>query len=225
MTSPIQKSSELLSRRFDTPDQAFFTRTVSQPFGSVVAVVAHALRLSPNAVTILGLVVMLSATAVYAWCDGWQGALWAAALFQLGFAFDCADGQLARATRRQSPFGAWLDVSCDHIRQGCICLALTVVVSTVAGYLCAALLMAGLSVYLHTVMSIKVTTAPPMNLSGSANHLRFILREWLDTPLFLLVICGLRAWPELLLAYIASYGLLSLARAASLAKLRLARAA
>jgi energy-converting hydrogenase Eha subunit G len=99
-----------------------------------------------------------------------------------------------------------------------------VVVPTIAGYLSAALLLAGLSVYLHTVMSIKVAAAPPMNLTGNVNRLRFALKEWLDTPIFLLMLCLLRAWPELLLLYVVSYGLLSLARAASLAKLRLARA-
>lgn len=220
----ITKSRELLTRRFDTPDQAFMTRTISQPFGSLVAATAHILRLSPNAVTALGLLVMLAATATYAWCEGACGAVLAAVLFQLGFAFDCADGQLARATKRQSLFGGWLDVSCDHVRQGCICLALTVVVPTVVGYSSAAILLAGLSVYLHTVMSLKVSAAPQMNLSGQANRLRAVLREWLDTPVFLLMLCLLRAWPELLLLYVVSYGLLSLARAASLAKLRLARA-
>ncbi|PTU32925.1 CDP-alcohol phosphatidyltransferase family protein [Stenotrophobium rhamnosiphilum] len=224
MTLPIQKSRELLTRRFDTPDQALLTRYISQPFGGVVAAAAHALRLSPNAVTLIGLIVMLAGTSAYAWCGGLSGALLAAALLQLGFAFDCADGQLARATRRQSPFGAWLDVSCDHIRQGAICLALTVVVPNPLGYFCAALLLAGLSVYLHTVTSIKVAAAPPMSLSGNANRLRFAVKEWLDTPVFLLMLCMLREWPELLLIYVASYGLLTLARAVSLAKLRLARA-
>lgn len=216
-------SRELLTRRFDTPDQAFLTRALSQPLGSVVAAAAHALRLSPNAVTLIGLVIMLAAAVVYARCGGISGAVLAAVLFQLGFAFDCADGQLARATKRQSPFGAWLDVTCDHVRQGCICLALTVVVPGDVGYLCAALLLAGLSVYLHTVMSIKAAAAPAMNLSGGANRLRYLLKEWLDTPVFLLLLCLLREIPQLLLLYIASYGLLSLARAASLAKLRLAR--
>lgn len=219
----IQKSRELLTRRFDTPDQAFLTRKLSQPAGGVVAAGAHALHLSPNAVTLLGLMIMLSAAGVFAWGGGEYRAVMAAVLFQLGFAFDCADGQLARATRRQSPFGAWLDVACDHIRQGCICLALTVAVPSSTGYACAALLLGGLSVYLHTVMSIKVVAAPSLSLSGSANRLRFLLKEWLDTPVFLLMICILRDRPGLLLLYTASFGLLSLARAASLAKLRLAR--
>lgn len=223
MTPAITKSSELLSRRFDTPDQAFLTRYLSQPVGGLLAAAAHVLRLSPNAVTLLGLLVMLAASAVFAWGSGWAGAALAAALFQLGFAFDCADGQLARATRRQSPFGAWLDVACDHIRQGCICLALTVSVPSIAGYVCAALLLAGMSVYLHTVMSIKVTAAPPLSLGGNANRLRFVLKAYLDTPVFLLVFCLLRPCPELLLAYVATYGMLGLARAASLAKLRLAQ--
>lgn len=220
----ITRPRELLSRRFYTPDQAFLTRTLSQPSGGVIAAVAHALGLSPNAVTLLGLPVMLLAAATYAWVEGTSGAILAAALFQLGFAFDCADGQLARATKRQSPFGGWLDVSCDHIRQGCICLALTVVVPTVLAYCCIAVLWAGLSVYLHTVMSLKTGTAPQLNLGGKANWIRVALKEWLDTPIFLLMLCLLRAWPELLLLYVTTYGLLSLARAVSLAKLRLARA-
>ena len=218
------RSRELLTRRFDTPDQAFLTRRLSQPAGGVIAAAAHLLRLSPNAVTLLGLMVMLLAAASYAWCEGSAGALLAGALFQLGFAFDCADGQLARATKRQSPFGGWLDVSCDHVRQGCICLALTVAVPTVTGYICSALLLAGLSVYLHTVMSLKTSVTPQMNLAGKANWIRLALKEWLDTPVFLLMLCLLREWPGLLLLYVTTYGLLTLARAVSLAKLRLARA-
>ena len=217
----IQHYRELLTSRFDTPDQAFLTRTLSQPLGRLVAVGAYRFGASPNVVTLLGLFLMLAAASVYASGEGVPGSVWAVILFQLGFAFDCADGQLARATRRQSPFGAWLDVSCDHVRQGCTCLALTMILPGVAGYCCVALLLAGLSVYLHTVMSLKIAAPAQLNLTGNANRLRKFLKECLDTPVFLFLLCVLRGCLDVLMVYVACYGLLSLMRAASLARLRL----
>ena len=220
----IQHARELISMRFDTPDQAFLTRNLSQRIGSVLAAVAFTLRLSPNAVTMIGLVCMLLGAWTYAACSGLVGALLPAVLWQLGFGFDCADGQLARATQRQSAFGGWLDVACDHIRQGAICLALTILLPTAMGYVSAVILLAGLSVYLHTVMAIKIAAPPPLQLSQGANVVRFALREFLDTPMFLAALCIFRTWPMLLMIYCAVFGLLLLARALSLARFRLSQA-
>lgn len=220
----IQRAAELLTRRYDTPDQAFMTREVSQRLGAVLAAGAFSLRMSPNAVTLTGLACMLLGAWAFAAGEGAAGIVAPLLLWQLGFGFDCADGQLARATKRQSPFGGWLDVACDHIRQGALCLALTAVSPGLAGYAVALLLLSGMTVYLHTVAVIKFSAPPKLELGVHAGRLRVLVKELLDTPVFLLTLCLLRPWPSLLLLYAAGNGVLLLARAVALAKLRLARA-
>ena len=99
-----------------------YSEAVSQPFGSAIALAAARMGLTPTALTLINLVLGLSASvtvvvvaprmaagAVPAWAVG-LGALVA---WQVAYALDCADGQLARATGQASPAGARLDVLCD----------------------------------------------------------------------------------------------------------------
>ena len=39
----------------------------------------------------------------------------AALLFQLAAVIDCSDGEVARLTFTDSPFGAWLDITLDNL--------------------------------------------------------------------------------------------------------------
>lgn len=72
------------------------------------------LGLSPNAITILSMCVGL----VAAWCFG-QGqysvAILGALLFQLSVVIDCCDGEVARLTFAESPFGQELDIIADNV--------------------------------------------------------------------------------------------------------------
>jgi phosphatidylglycerophosphate synthase len=99
-----------------------YSEAVSQPFGSAIAHSAARMGLTPTALTLINLVLGLSASvtvvvlaprmaagAVPAWAVG-LGALLA---WQVAYALDCADGQLARATGQASASGARLDVLCD----------------------------------------------------------------------------------------------------------------
>jgi phosphatidylglycerophosphate synthase len=99
-----------------------YSEAVSQPFGSAIALTAARIGLTPTALTLINLVLGLAASvtvvvlaprmaagAVPAWAVG-LGALVA---WQVAYALDCADGQLARATGQASASGARLDVLCD----------------------------------------------------------------------------------------------------------------
>jgi phosphatidylglycerophosphate synthase len=99
-----------------------YSEAVSQPFGSAIALTAARMGLTPTALTLINLVLGVSASvtvvvlaprmaagAVPAWAVG-LGALVA---WQVAYALDCADGQLARATGQASASGARLDVLCD----------------------------------------------------------------------------------------------------------------
>lgn len=70
--------------------------------------------LSPNAITVLSMIIGLLAAASFAvgsYAAGVAGAL----LFQLSAIVDCCDGEVARLTHRQSRFGEQLDIAADNV--------------------------------------------------------------------------------------------------------------
>lgn len=78
------------------------------------------LPVTPNQVTIVGMLVSLLAAALIA-----GGNLLAAGLLlALGGSFDILDGALARATKRSYPFGAFLDSTTDRYSEAAIYLGI-----------------------------------------------------------------------------------------------------
>ena len=99
-----------------------FSEAFSQRIGSHIAVGGHKRRLAPSVLTVfnLGLGCLASAIVIVTAGPVADGEIWAwpvglVALvgWQLAYAFDCADGQLARVTGQTSPAGGRLDVLCD----------------------------------------------------------------------------------------------------------------
>jgi len=88
----------------------FFNRKVSRWFTRVFLT----LRFSPNAITIVATVVGLIAAAGFG-LGSYQAGIGAALLFQLAAVIDCCDGEVARLTFTESPFGAWLDIAMDNV--------------------------------------------------------------------------------------------------------------
>lgn len=72
-----------------------------------------ALGWSPNAITVLATGVGLLAAAGFA-LGTYAAGIAAAFLFQLAAVIDCSDGEVARLTFTESPFGAWLDIALDN---------------------------------------------------------------------------------------------------------------
>ncbi|SDY16686.1 Phosphatidylglycerophosphate synthase [Micromonospora pattaloongensis] len=114
-----------------------FSEAVSQRLGAAFALLGHRLGLSPTALTlanlVLGLatsvtVVALAERVAAGTVPGWAIGLVALVGWQLAYALDCADGQLARVTGRTSPSGARVDVLCDVAAQ----ITLVTALSTVA---------------------------------------------------------------------------------------------
>src|SRR5690242_5724008 len=96
-----------------------FSEAVSQHIGARLAVGAYKRRIAPTVLTVLNLgigclvsfVVIATAGPV---ADGeiraWPIGLLALIGWQLAYAFDCSDGQLARVTQQTSLAGGRLDV-------------------------------------------------------------------------------------------------------------------
>ncbi|KKK05054.1 CDP-alcohol phosphatidyltransferase family protein [Micromonospora sp. HK10] len=111
-----------------------FSESISQWIGAAFALVAQRLGLHPTALTLANLVLGLAASVtVVALADdvaagtvpAWVVGLVALVAWQLAYALDCADGQLARVTGQRSAAGARIDVLCDVAAQIALVAALS----------------------------------------------------------------------------------------------------
>lgn len=96
---------------------SLYSRYVNRPFGRLLAALAYRLGLTPNQLTLVSAAfTMTSIAAVALVRPGWGlgAAVWLGLV--LGFAFDSADGQLARLTGRGGPAGEWLDHVVDSAK-------------------------------------------------------------------------------------------------------------
>ncbi|BCA55813.1 putative sugar nucleotidyltransferase and phosphatidyltransferase [Nitrospira sp. KM1] len=99
-----------LKSEFEGFIDRYFNRKLSRWFTRIFLM----LGLSPNSITMVATIIGLLAAAEFA--SGSYGAgLLGAALFQLSAVIDCCDGEVARLTFTESPFGAWLDMAMDNV--------------------------------------------------------------------------------------------------------------
>jgi phosphatidylglycerophosphate synthase len=110
-----------------------FSEAISQRLGALIALAGHRAGATPTALTIVNLLVGLATSiTVIALAEpvadgsvaGWAVGLVALVGWQVAYAFDCADGQLARVTGRAGPAGARLDILCDVAAQIALVTAL-----------------------------------------------------------------------------------------------------
>lgn len=100
---------------------------VNRPVGRVLAAVAHTMGLTPDQVTAISAVHTFAGVAVLALApiEWWTG-LVVAVLLALGYAWDSADGQVARLRGGGSLAGEWLDHFVDAIKIASMHLAVLI---------------------------------------------------------------------------------------------------
>jgi len=104
-----------------------YSRFVNRRIGRYLAAAAYQAGLSPNAVTGVSALFTFSGIALLvALPPSWGQGVAITALLVLGYAWDSADGQVARLTGRGSPAGEWLDHVVDAIKVVTLPLALAV---------------------------------------------------------------------------------------------------
>jgi len=93
----------------------WITRNVSYRIGAVLALISSRMGITPNMISVLSAcITLLSAVvAVYFGQGYWVAGVVLLVGLQLGYAFDCADGPLARVTGQGSSFGALSDKLAD----------------------------------------------------------------------------------------------------------------
>ncbi|MEO8705406.1 MAG: CDP-alcohol phosphatidyltransferase family protein [Kofleriaceae bacterium] len=93
-----------------------FTEFVARPPASVVVYFLRNTPITPNQVTFASAVIAAGAAAMFAVLPGYLWLVLAAAIFELSFVLDCADGQLARLRKVASPVGHLLDFLMDELK-------------------------------------------------------------------------------------------------------------
>jgi phosphatidylglycerophosphate synthase len=108
-----QRIAQLQANRVDDGFYStFLVRRMSKP----VTRLALRLGLSPNTITVISFLIGLLAALAFA--QGTRSWLVLGALaLQGSLVVDCVDGEVARATRRFSTLGAWLDASTDRVKE------------------------------------------------------------------------------------------------------------
>jgi phosphatidylglycerophosphate synthase len=109
-------------------DINWFTEWIARPPAAVVVYVLARTPITPNQVTFLSTVVAAAAAAMLAVLPGYAWLVAAAAVFELSFVLDCADGMLARLRKIASPLGHLLDFLMDELKAmfvfGCVAIRL-----------------------------------------------------------------------------------------------------
>ena len=104
-----------------------YSRFINRKIGRVIAAAAYQLGLTPNQVTYISAGFSAASIAAIALAQPywWVGILIAVGLL-VGYAFDSADGQLARLRGGGTPAGEWLDHVVDSIKTTALHLAVLI---------------------------------------------------------------------------------------------------
>jgi phosphatidylglycerophosphate synthase len=110
-----------------------YSEAFSQRLGAVAALAADRLGIAPTLLTLMNLVigvgasvtvVALAPAAAAGELPAWSLGVFALAAWQMAYAIDCADGQLARVTGQTSSAGARVDILADVLVQVSLVTAL-----------------------------------------------------------------------------------------------------
>jgi Family of unknown function (DUF5941)/CDP-alcohol phosphatidyltransferase len=97
-------------------DDGFYSTFVVRRLSKPLTRLALRLGWAPNAITLLSFAVGLAAAASFA-VGSRLALVVGGVLLQLSLVIDCVDGEVARATRRFTALGAWLDASTDRVKE------------------------------------------------------------------------------------------------------------
>jgi phosphatidylglycerophosphate synthase len=187
------------------------TQVLSQRIGAVLAWGAHRAGFSPSNVTCCGIATFLAGAFLYAWLpDGAAATACCLLVLHLGYGFDCADGQLARAAGATSRSGAWLDVACDYLRNIFLAFGLAQLLiirgfATGVSLVISGILLSGNVVKLHTVTVIREHQAAIPRKEGGFS-VRDLGKLGLDTATHLTAFALLRDFAWMLSCYAIGMG-------------------
>lgn len=122
MTSPNKISDlKLFQKEKDSLFSTLFTRKISIILSFLL--LKYFKNITPNQVTFISFLLTIIAIVLF-FSKNFTWRILGVVFLQLGFAFDCSDGEIARYKNLYSKFGAWLDSVFDRIKETGMFLAL-----------------------------------------------------------------------------------------------------
>jgi len=122
-----QTIGELASAQKSAKGAPAYSRFVNRKLGRLLAAMAFHIGLTPNAVTAISALWTFTGIALLALvAPSWGLGVVVTACLVVGYAFDAADGQLARLRGGGSPVGEWLDHMVDSVKVSSLHLALAI---------------------------------------------------------------------------------------------------
>jgi phosphatidylglycerophosphate synthase len=113
--APSARAAErLLWASLTSSSDGFVDRHFNRPMGRPLAKLLIRTRVSPNAVSIVSILIGLAAAGCFA-IGNYAAAILGSLLFQLSAVVDCVDGDIARSVFKESPLGKWLDLAGDQV--------------------------------------------------------------------------------------------------------------
>ena len=228
MRPEVAPLSQFLRLRF-AARSPFWSRLVFERVGGLIAYVCARLGIRPNAVTPVGGACGVAGAVLLGAATTQRGALAGGLLLALAYCFDCADGQLARATGSASAAGAWLDVTVDAVVTSFVAVSVSVAllsngVSPTGSILAAAAFGASRTAVLFTASQVR-SDGGGLRLDGRQEVLRKIFLAFVDTPFIYVVLTLTRFSPVGLLAVLLVLTVLSVVQVAVSARAHFAPAA
>lgn len=143
--------SDIAWRRASRSGDGVWSTFVLRPISRRLSRFSVRVGLTPNALTLISLVIAIGAAAMIAF-GSLPVLIIGAILLQVSLIIDCSDGEVARSTRTFTPFGAWADLTSDRVKEY-LALAAIAVAAGQAGGLAWLLALAGLG--LQTVRHLQ----------------------------------------------------------------------
>lgn len=105
-------------KAFQKPQDSIFSTLFTRRISRVLtyALLKWWPGVSPSQVSTISFVLAVVACGLFLHTSYWWR-LVGIVLLQLSFAFDCSDGEIARAKHMSTPFGAWLDSTLDRFKE------------------------------------------------------------------------------------------------------------
>jgi len=214
------REAHALRLRSERSQARLWSRHINRPLGAIIAQGLLTTRVSPNSVSIAGLIVNLAGAALVLAAPAPAPVLLVVVVFviwQLALALDNADGLLARARGESSPFGAWLDQILDFVNHTAVIVSLTAFVARAFAFRAAglsvftALVLAGslIGLFASAQRNALLGTEPALRSAAQARlRIPFMALHLTDFGLFLGAASIGLAWPPFLLVALALYPIL-----------------
>lgn len=206
--------------RSERSQAMLWSRHVNRPLGAIIAQALLHTRVSPNCVTIAGVIPNLVGAALVLAAPVPVPVPLIMVIFvlwELALALDNTDGLLARARGESSPFGAWLDQILDFVNHSAVIVSLATFIVRAFAFraaeisVFAPLVLAGslIGLFASAQRNALLGTQPALGQAARARlRIPFLALHLTDFGFLLAVASVGLAWPPLLLGALALYPVL-----------------